>query len=67
MGKIGQFLKAMRIEQREHRSSFIVFTVLRLSALLEESATGVPGGSTGSARSMSTGRSWGLAVICKSV
>lgn len=34
MERLRQFLKAMRIEQREHRSSFIVFTVLRLSVIL---------------------------------
>ena len=34
MGRIRQFIKAMRIEQREHRSSFLVFTVLRLSVIL---------------------------------
>ena len=34
MERLRQFLKAMRIEQREHRSSLIVFTVLRLSVIL---------------------------------
>lgn len=34
MERLRQFLKAMRIEQREHRSSFIVFTVLRFSVIL---------------------------------
>lgn len=34
MERLRQFLKAMRIEKREHRSSFIVFTVLRLSVIL---------------------------------
>ena len=34
MRRIKQFLKAMRIEQREHKSSFIVFTILRLSVIL---------------------------------
>lgn len=33
MGRMKQFLKAMRIEQKEHRSSFVVFTVLRLSVI----------------------------------
>lgn len=33
MERLRQFLRAMRIEQREHRSSFIVFTVLRLSVI----------------------------------
>lgn len=33
MDRIRQFFKAMRKEQREHRSSFIVFTVLRLSVI----------------------------------
>lgn len=34
MNRIRQFLKAMRIEQREHRTSFVVFTVLRLSVIV---------------------------------
>lgn len=34
MERLKQFLKAMRTEQREHRSSFIVFTVLRLSVVI---------------------------------
>lgn len=33
MGRIKQFLKAIRVEQREHKSSFVVFAVLRLSVI----------------------------------
>lgn len=34
MRHIKQFFTAMRVEQREHKSSFIVFTVLRLSVIV---------------------------------
>lgn len=34
MGRIKRFWKAMRIEQREHKSSFVVFVILRHSVII---------------------------------
>lgn len=34
MKKIRHFFRAMRVEQREHKSSFIVFSILRLSVVV---------------------------------